>query len=106
MFAELLLDDADRITDGDPDGLLWSLATAGAQLRRTLATVQAGDLSGLTGAQRPRAGLVGTDAGRASAARVVVRLACSNAPTILFSGVDLPRWAGPADALLIGTVDE
>jgi hypothetical protein len=106
MFDELLLDDAARITDGDPNGLLWSLATAGAQLRRTLATVQAADLSDLTSSERPRAVLVCTDAGSAAAARLVVRLACPNAPTILFSGVDLPRWAGPADALLVGTLDD
>jgi glucose/mannose-6-phosphate isomerase len=106
MFDELILDDADRVRDGDPNGLLWALATAGAQVRRTLETARSDGLRELGESQRPRAVLVCTDAGGAQAARAVVRLACANAPTILYSGVDLPRWAGPADAMLISTLDD
>jgi hypothetical protein len=105
-FDELVLDDADRIAAGDPGGLLWALATAGAQLRSTATTVRSGTGQSLSGGDRPRAVLICTDAASAPAARLVVRLACANAPTLLFSGVDLPRWAGPADALLVGSLDQ
>jgi glucose/mannose-6-phosphate isomerase len=106
MFDELLLEDPRRISDADQGGLLWSLATAGAQVRQSLAALSASDLSDLGAARKPRAILVATDAMGAGAARLLVQLSCPQAPSLLFNGVDLPRWAGPSDALLIGTVDD
>src|SRR6201999_1577367 len=53
----------------------------------------------------PRAMLVATDSPPSSGARLITRLSCTRTPALAWHGVELPRWAGPADALLIGSVD-
>ncbi|MDT4942442.1 MAG: glucose/mannose-6-phosphate isomerase, partial [Pseudonocardiales bacterium] len=37
--------------------------------------------------------------------RLITRLSCTRTPALTWHGVELPRWASPADALLIGSVD-
>ena len=49
--------------------------------------------------------LVATDSAPSAASRLVTRLSCTRTPALTWHGVELPRWAGPADALLIGSVD-
>jgi glucose/mannose-6-phosphate isomerase len=104
VFDEAVLDDIALLERRDSSRLLWSLATAGAQVRRAL------DLAGEYGVDRlsgelPRAVLVATDAPPSAALRLVTRLSCEAAPALPWHGVELPRWAGPSDALLIGAVD-
>jgi hypothetical protein len=53
----------------------------------------------------PRALLVATDVAPSIATRMVVRLSCTTTPAMAWHGVELPKWAGPADALLLGSVD-
>jgi hypothetical protein len=48
---------------------------------------------------------VATDAAPSAASRLITRLSCTRTPALTWHGVELPRWAGPADALLIGSVD-
>jgi glucose/mannose-6-phosphate isomerase len=104
-FDEGLLDDPERLEQRDEQRLLWSLATAGAQVRRAVETVGDFDLERLRGAELPRALLVATDSAPSAASRLVTRLSCTRTPALTWHGVELPRWAGPADALLIGSVD-
>ena len=59
----------------------------------------------LRAGRQPRAVLVATDAPPPSAQRLVTRLSCEPQPALAWHGVELPRWAGPADALLIGAID-
>lgn len=104
MFDESVLDNAALLEHRDEQRLLWRLATAGAQVRRAI------DLAGDFGVARlsgelPRALLVATDAPPSAALRLVTRLSCEATPALAWHGVELPRWAGPADALLIGAVD-
>ena len=104
MFDEAVLDDTDLLLRRDGTRLLWHLATAGAQVRRAI------DLAGEFGVDRlagelPRALLVATDAPPSAALRLITRLSCEATPALAWHGVELPRWAGPADALLIGAVD-
>jgi hypothetical protein len=104
MFDESVLDDAELLQRRDQERLLWTLATAGAQVRRAV------DLRGDFGVERlsgdlPRALLVATDAPPSAALRLVTRLSCEATPALPWHGVQLPRWAGPSDALLIGAVD-
>ncbi|MCW2495607.1 SIS domain-containing protein [Jatrophihabitans sp.] len=105
MFDEALLEDADLLLRRDGHRLLWNLATAGAQVRRA---VEYGDEFGvarLRDAGVPRALLVATDAPPSAALRLVTRLSCETTPALAWHGVELPRWAGPTDALLIGALD-
>jgi hypothetical protein len=104
MFDESVLDDADLLARRDEQRLLWTLATAGAQVRRAVELAPDFDVRRI-GGQLPRALLVATDAPPSAALRLVTRLSCEATPALAWHGVELPRWAGPADALLIGSVD-
>src|SRR4051795_5484926 len=104
-FDEGLLESADRLEQRDDARLLWSLATAGAQVRRAVDTVADFGIEGLRGGELPRALLVAADSAPSSASRVVTRLHCTRTPALTWHGVELPRWAGPTDALLVGSVD-
>lgn len=104
-FDEQLLDDPDRLDQRDEARLLWSLATAGAQVRRAVETVGDFGVERLRTDELPRAMLVATDSAPSAASRLITRLSCTRTPALTWHGVELPRWAGPADALLIGSVD-
>ena len=105
MFDEALLDDADLLLRRDSQRLLWHLATAGAQVRRAVELTEEFGIDRLRGIGAPRALLVATDAPPSTALRLVTRLSCETTPALAWHGVELPRWAGPTDALLIGAVD-
>src|SRR3954454_9963045 len=104
-FDETLLTSAERLEQRDEARLLWSLATAGAQVRRAVDTVADFGIEGLRGGELPRALLVATDSAPSSASRLITRLSCTRMPALTWHGVELPRWAGPTDALLVGSVD-
>jgi glucose/mannose-6-phosphate isomerase len=102
---EGLLDDVGRLEQRDEHRLLWALATAGAQVRRAVETVGDFGIERLRTTDMPRAMLVATDSAPSSGSRLITRLSCTRTPALTWHGVELPRWAGPADALLIGSVD-
>jgi hypothetical protein len=104
-FDEALLEDVARLEQRDEHRLLWALATAGAQVRRAVETIGDFGIEALRGTDMPRAMLVATDAAPSAASRLITRLSCTRTPALTWHGVELPRWAGPADALLIGSVD-
>ncbi len=104
-FDESLLDEPARLEQRDEQRLLWALATSGAQVRRAVETARDFGVEALRGGELPRALLVATDAAPSSASRLITRLSCTRTPALTWHGVELPRWAGPADALLIGSVD-
>lgn len=104
-FDEGLLDDPVRLLHRDDQRLLWALATAGAQVRRAIETLGDFGIETLRGAELPRAMLVATDSAPSAGSRLITRLSCTRTPALTWYGVELPRWAGPADALLIGSVD-
>ncbi len=103
-FDDSLLEDAEHLLRRDESRLLWHLATAGAQVRRAIELADDFGVERLRG-ETPRALLVATDAPPSMALRLLTRLSCENAPALAWHGVELPRWAGPSDALLIGAVD-
>ena len=105
MFDESLLDDADLLERRDSQRLLWNLATAGAQVRRAVELADDFGVESLRDVGVPRALLVATDTLPSTALRLVTRLSCETTPALAWHGVELPRWAGPTDALLIGALD-
>ncbi|MFN2560983.1 MAG: hypothetical protein ABR571_06785 [Jatrophihabitans sp.] len=104
-FDEALLDDAAQLERRDEQRLLYALATAGAQVRRAVDTVGDFGVESLRTGELPRAMLVATDSAPSSGSRLITRLSCTRTPSLTWHGVELPRWAGAADALLIGSVD-
>lgn len=104
-FDESLLDDADALALRDDGRLLWTLAGSGAQVRRAVDVADEFDVSRLAGGGPPRSLLVVADNPAKGAARVLARLATTATPTLTWHGVELPRWAGSADALLVACSD-
>ena len=104
-FDESLLDDPDALALRDDGRLLWALAGSGAQVRRAVDIADEFDVSRLAGGAVPRALLVAVDSPAKGAGRVLVRLATGVTPTLMWDGVELPRWAGSADALLVASSD-
>ena len=90
-FDESLLEDEPRLQARDDARLLWSLATAGAQVRRAVETVADFGIERLRGSEMPRAMLVVTDSAPSSAARLITRLSCTRTPALTWHGVELPR---------------
>jgi glucose/mannose-6-phosphate isomerase len=104
-IEEGVLDDRAVLEQRDEQRLLYALATAGAQVRRAVETVGDFGVEQLRGAEMPRAMLVATDSAPSAGSRLITRLSCTRTPALTWHGVELPRWAGPSDALLIGSVD-
>jgi len=101
---EDLLADADRLERRDSGRLLWSLARSGAAVRRTGEVIDEFGVAQL-GGERPRALLLVGDAPARSTLRLIARLVADSVPVVIWSGVDLPRWAGPADAVFLAAFD-
>jgi hypothetical protein len=103
-FDEALLDHAAQLEHRDTSRLLWNLAGSGAQVRRAVALRDEFPVDRL-GDEPPRALLVATDSAADLAQRLVVRLSGPATPAVAWHKVDLPPWAGAADALLVAAVD-
>lgn len=104
-FDEALLEDGDALIGRDHGRLLWALASMGPQVRRTVELAGEFDVARLAASDLPRAVLVATDSPTKGAGRVLTRLAAPATPALVWHGVELPRWAGPADALLVASCD-
>jgi glucose/mannose-6-phosphate isomerase len=104
-FSAELLDDPDALLAADRAGLLRALASAGAQVRRGLQLADEYGVATLTGSVAPRAVLVATDANAPYLSSLIGALASQNAPVIDWRDPVLPRWAGPADALIVAAAD-
>ena len=101
-----VLDNPELVHARDPGRLLWALATAGAQVRSAVAAgADRWDLRELSTDQPPRAVLVITDSSASVAGPVLSHLGGGQAAVIDWHAAELPRWAGPADALLAASID-
>ncbi|MBE7187130.1 SIS domain-containing protein [Jatrophihabitans endophyticus] len=102
-FDEAVLDDDLVLGQRDRGHLLWSLATAGAQVRRAAESLADFGVERLRTDTAPRALLVATDLPCADA--LLTRCGSASTASVAWRGADLPRWAGPADALLVACVE-
>ncbi|CAA9283358.1 MAG: hypothetical protein AVDCRST_MAG41-3770 [uncultured Corynebacteriales bacterium] len=101
---EALLDSEQRLVAADRTDLLRSLATAGPQIRESMALSAESDVPGSLAGLRPRAVLVAADPVTADVAAVLAALADrpeASAPVVLVDGPALPVWAGAVDVLLV-----
>ncbi|HEY0167810.1 MAG TPA: SIS domain-containing protein [Jatrophihabitans sp.] len=104
-FQQELLDNPQALIQADRGGLLRALAGAGAQVRRSIDTVGEFGVDRLRGSTPPRAVLVAPDAAAPYLSSLLAALASAEAPVIDWRDPALPRWAGPADALLVVSAD-
>jgi len=104
-FSHELLDDPQALVAADRGGLLRALAGAGAQVRRSVETAAEFGLDRLRDSPTPRAVLVAADAAAPYLSNLLAALASANAPVIDWRDPTLPRWVGPADALLAVSAD-
>ncbi|MGX7680694.1 SIS domain-containing protein [Jatrophihabitans sp. DSM 45814] len=104
-FSPEVLDDPEALINADRSGLLRALATSGAQVRRATATVQDFGVAVLANGSTPRAVLVAPDANAPYLSNLLTALGAQQAPVIDWREPVLPRWAGPADALLVVSAD-
>lgn len=104
-FDQQLLDDPDRLLAADSDRLLRALATAGAQVRRALETAADFELGRLAADQPPRALFVAADPHVPYLSGLLAALGRAEAPVLDWREAALPRWAGPADALVVAAAD-
>jgi glucose/mannose-6-phosphate isomerase len=104
-FRPELLDDPEALLAADRSGLLRALATAGAQVRRAVDTAAEFGVDRLRSDVRPRAVLVAPDAHAPYLSSLLGALAADEAPVLDWRDATLPRWAGPADVLLVASAD-
>lgn len=102
-FDEAALESEQSVAAADPSRLIYTLATAGAQVRMAIAA--AAEAEPVRADQPPRAVLVAGDRIGAPACGLLAALGSDVAPVISCDGPVLPRWAGAADALLVATAD-
>ncbi len=105
LFQQELLDDPQGLLQADRGGLLRALASAGAQVRRAVGLTGEFGIDRLRGSTPPRAVLVAPDAAAPYLSSLLAALASAEAPVIDWRDPALPRWAGPADALLVVSAD-
>ena len=103
-FSPDILDDPDALLMADRGALLRALASAGAHVRRAEQTIGDFGVSALAG-ELPRAVLIAADAHAPYLSNLIAVLAAGQAPVLDWRDPVLPRWAGPADALIAVSAD-
>jgi glucose/mannose-6-phosphate isomerase len=99
---EALLNDANRISENDPSGMLRALASAGAQVRESAALAAEANLASLADEGRPRAVVVagiGTAARTGDLLETVAGPRCP-VPVVGHRSAGIPGWVGAADAVI------
>ena len=112
MADDLVLDDPDALDAADPGGALRATASAGAQVRMALATIDRAELDRLAGDGRPRSIVITGMGGSGISADVCSAVAGMGAPipVVTVQGYVLPGWVGPMDVVVgvscSGTTEE
>jgi hypothetical protein len=102
QVEEALLNDANRINESDPSGMLRALASAGAQVRESAALAAEANLASLADEGRPRAVVVagiGTAARTGDLLETVAGPRCP-VPVVGHRSAGIPGWVGAADAVI------
>ena len=99
---ELLLDDLEALAVADPGEMLPATATAGAQLRRGLTSVDEGAIARVSADGRPRGLVVAGMGGSGISGDVLAAVAGAGCPIPLqvVRSHTLPGWVGPLDVVV------
>ena len=102
MIDDLLLDDIDGMTAGDPANMLAAVASSGAQMREAITTTDRELLAKVSKGDQPRniliAGLGGSGVG-GDVLRAVIGQSIP-VPIISERSHSLPGWVGPMDVVI------
>jgi hypothetical protein len=105
VLDDSLLENPAELARADTQGLLRSVATAGAQLRSANQAAEEAGVDGLRGS-RPRALVLLCRPGTSShAARLLVALLGPACPVPVVTSEQTPSWIGPLDVLVAHTED-
>lgn len=103
--ATVDLDDTEGLLEADRDGLLRAAATAGAQVRATVAAVEEGALESVAG-HRPRTLIWVAGRGPAETAGTMLAASFSGlAGEPIVVAAESPPWIGPLDVLVVAGDD-
>ena len=99
---EDLLDDAARLEQGDPGGMLPAIASSAAQVREAAVLAAESGVASLNDDGRPRAVVVCGMGGSGIAGDVLAAVAGSTCPVpvVTHRGYGLPAWVGPVDLVV------
>lgn len=97
-----LLDDPERLETIDARGSLRALASAGAQVRRSVVHAQEAGIERVGRGERPRAVLVASLGGSGIVAEILDVLAETGSPVAVTDrrNAPLPGWVGPLDLVI------
>ena len=101
-LEETWIDDAEQIAARDSRGTLRALATAGAQVRESMALAHEAGIDQVAYGERPRSVLVSALGGSAVVADILQALAeqGSPVPVTVRRNVPVPAWVGPLDLVV------
>lgn len=111
-FEPERLDDAALLTEGDPEGMLRSVASSGAQVRASHRAALEAGVSRLTAGDRPRAIVIAGVGGSAIAGDMLAAVCGGGVPIpiVTIRSYQLPGWIGAADLMIAvscsGATDE
>ena len=102
MIDDLILDSPERMLALDPGAMLAATASAGAQIRRSLSSVDRDAISSVSAQGRPRSVLVTGMGGSGISGQVLEAIAntCSGIPVVSSRGSGLPAWVGTDDLVI------
>ena len=102
MIDDLLLDDSNGMSKLDASGMLAAVASSGAQMRETIATINRDTLHAVSKGDQPRnlviAGLGGSGVGGDVLKAVIGK--STPLPIISERSHNLPGWVGPMDVVV------
>ena len=102
MINELLLDDVEGMTAGDPANMMAAVASSGAQMREAVTVIDRTKLADVARGEQPRniliAGLGGSGVG-GDVLRAVIGQS-TPVPIISERSHSLPGWVGPMDVVI------
>lgn len=106
VLDDTLLDDPERLSDADVEGLLRAVATAGAQVRATAETAAEVDLAGRLDVGRPRCLVLLRRPGAGdSAASLLHALVAPVSPVPVVLADLVPGWVGALDVVVAHSDD-
>ena len=102
MFHEEVLDSVESMVALDAGDMLAATASAGAQIRRSLASVDRDAIAAVASAGRPRSVLVTGMGGSGISGQILEAIAntCSGIPVVSSRGYGLPAWVGGDDLVV------